>query len=619
MVESKAASSIRNAVAADSAESAVLEVLADWLAAGRVLINAAQMADAAAEAWEWIHGAPPGRQEAAALEASLDSANRRIAETLLVPGMENWIIQAAVAEVKHRGWGVTEVQEHGAELVRELLHRSKVQRFLKELGLSSTQLNIRRCMRAVQYQAAGKADPRRQQARARLQKWIDHARRCDSQAPSSAASGRLNRLWKTPAPLPEETEISTRNQIQRAERRRLRAQQMGRLLDNIDAYVAEDRISAEDARRLVQLVHLDRAERQGRIAPERDSKIRNTLLSGKARERIEKKVRDTVDHVVVYQQVFCALKRIDPRFDPALRFLVRHKETVNADQRESSTWRQVTEQMIEDLDVLYLLIDIMDRQDAEVRMIAARLPPYNRIIRRSGNRIDNLAIGEDFIDELRQLSDADIATRLNAADPAVRSKTAAAMLSLTTLVARIIKPTPFRKELRLLKINLIIEEFYRSEDDVAHARQRAQEFLRTRMSRLLPDLSAEETLEIERRGTEIIQQVEQRVGRQRARAPECDPVTGAAGGGGGEEARADGEAPPQPQLEQESGVIVGRVLVRTATGNRLVPYRIMPDAEKSGHYVLARLDPHTGQIHPVMRRGRKRYVVRNRDGIWEVV
>ena len=36
----------------------------------------------------------------------------------------------------------------------------------------------------------------------------------------------------------------------------------------------------------------------------------------------------------------------------------------------------------------------MDRKDAEVRMISARLPPYNNVVRRDGRRIEKLVSEE---------------------------------------------------------------------------------------------------------------------------------------------------------------------------------------------------------------------------------
>ena len=66
------------------------------------------------------------------------------------------------------------------------------------------------------------------------------------------------------------------------------------------------------------------------MSSENGSKIRNTLLAGGARESL-KKVRDAVDYSVVFLQVFRAIKRIEPKYDAGLRFIIAHKEVVNAD------------------------------------------------------------------------------------------------------------------------------------------------------------------------------------------------------------------------------------------------------------------------------------------------
>ena len=58
----------------------------------------------------------------------------------------------------------------------------------------------------------------------------------------------------------------------------------------------------------------------GEVTREQGSKVRNSILSGEARTKIEKKIREEVDYMVIYAQIFEALRRIDPKNDPALRF-----------------------------------------------------------------------------------------------------------------------------------------------------------------------------------------------------------------------------------------------------------------------------------------------------------
>ena len=84
----------------------------------------------------------------------------------------------------------------------------------------------------------------------------------------------------------------------------------------------------------------------------------------------------------------------------------------------------------EELDTLHRVIDIMDRQDAEVRMMAAHLPPYNRVIRRGQNRMENLVIEEDFVDLLREGTRDQIIAKLGGSDRKECVHLAASMLRL---------------------------------------------------------------------------------------------------------------------------------------------------------------------------------------------
>ena len=180
------------------------------------------------------------------------------------------------------------------------------------------------------------------------------------------------------------------------------------------------------------------------------------------------------------------------------------------------------------------------------------------------------------------------------------------MMSLTVLINRLIKPTPIRKELRMLKMNLIIEEFYHATNDVEQARQRAQEFLSSRLKTLYPDLSREETEELQRRGEEIVQRVEEKVLAERAAKKNDRPD---ADGGETEETLSEDE--------RRRGVQIQRVSVRIAGRIRQIRYRIMPDPEDAEKFFICKKDPDSDEIVPVLRRGVPRYVQRVR-GTWEL-
>ncbi len=243
-------------------------------------------------------------------------------------------------------------------------------------------------------------------------------------------------------------------------------------------------------------------------------------------------------------------------------------------------------------------------------MIAAHLPPYNGVMRRDQGRIENMVVDETFMDLLRS-DDGSEATsdRLNCADKTIRGRAAADMLCVTSILNRLIRPTPARKEIRLLKINLIIEEFYRDEADLDQARTRAQDFLKTRIRSMYPDLSEEETQEIQQRGAEIIDAVEQKIVAERKEAEAAKAATSGDGAEGNDETLS--------KEEEQMGVQIHRIAVRVAGRTRNIPYKVMPDADDASKFVIVQKDPDSGEMVAVRRRGQKRFVQRGRDG-WEL-
>ena len=63
----------------------------------------------------------------------------------------------------------------------------------------------------------------------------------------------------------------------------------------------------------------------------------------------------------------------------------------------------------------------------------------------------------------------------------------------------------------MLRIGLTIQEFFDSTSDIQEARHQAENFVNSRIRRLFPDMSPDETAEIRQRSAEIIDKVEQQV------------------------------------------------------------------------------------------------------------
>ena len=607
----------------------LLIYLGDRLQTGEVLITAGQFASAVEEGFVALVGGEVDEQMRRQLTEFLSAANAEDPSQLLAPGVENWVSLSVLAQVRKAGWGITEVQEQGNQLIRDFIRTERAKALLEQLGVKSQLVNMSNCHRFVVNRIAGRQDDTQKNANQRLaglaaaaaERLAEAARQAaaDSAAALAAADGvadpsigaeeRIEALLAAPVDLPDAAESEARKQSEKTARVRLRQEQMGELVANLDNYISLGRISAEDGERLRKSHILDEAMRSGKVDKEKGSKIRNSIMSGEASDRVEKQVKDAVDFTVAYVQVFEALGRIDERFDPGLRFLVRHGVAINedADSGVAAGLGPVVEALMLDSAALRPLIDLMDRKDAEVRMIAARLPPYSVIVKRDQGRVERVALEGEFIDELRHTSATELTAQLHSSDRKQRARPAAAMLSLTVLINRLIKPTPFRKELRMLKINLIIEEFYHATEDVEQARQRATDFMRGRLRSLYPDMSREETEELQRRGAELVQKVEDKVLAERAARSKQQ-----AGGDGEEEDDEDTLSDEDRAL----GVQIQRVSVRIAGRVRQIRYRIMPDPKDADRFVIGRRDPDSGTMVPVLRRGAPRVVERGRDGSW---
>lgn len=593
----------------------LLAAIADRLSTGEILITSVHFQKAAVSAYAEITGNPATSEIEQELTAMVSEVNSSDPSYFVVPGIENWITRSALSEARRRGWGVTEIQEGGPQTLRQFVREPKAQALFAQLGVTPNQLNLRRCLRSITNAAAGKQAAPLKRAPVRLAH-LPSATGGES-APGPPAGRPLEELLQGPAAAVSEDEAGTRTRQQKEEQTQLRQRHLAELMSHLEDYVKAGKLSAEEAGKLQEMNRVNRAAKEGKVSKDQASKIRNSLLTGQVRDRIEHKVKEAVDHIAAYEQVFQALRRIDPVYDDALRFLIRHWEGINADtgtSPDSPVLGPVVAALVEDIDTLHHLIDIMDRQDAEVRMLAARLPPYSYVMRWDQDHLESMVGREEFIDDLRQLPIEELSARLHSGDGGVRALPPAEMLCLASLLGRVIKPTPFRKEIRLLKINLIVEEFFRGTDDVEDARAKAQEFLRTRLRRLYPDITEEESAELQKRGDGIIEAAEQKVLSERRAQTEEDGDSGSEGGeGSGEDAGTQLTA-----AEEKSGVQIQRVAVRIAGSMRQVPHMVMPDDEDPARFVLARRDPETGEITPVKRRDAKRYVERNREGRWEL-
>jgi hypothetical protein len=424
----------------------------------------------------------------------------------------------------------------------------------------------------------------------------------------------------------EADEVRQRSAQEEKKGGQLLAHEMRKIPQRLDRLVEEGTLTKEEAGEFIIQPRLHDVHKQSPagythatavLHPFTNTRVRNSLAAGEAREEIESKVREAVEQSSRYLHTFDSMRKIDTRYDDALAFLIRYKQTVVADDLDPDEIAAVQRELADDAGLLKKVIDVMERQDHEIRMISVRLPPYNYIVKRGVEKIANMTIEESFLDELRHLDVDDISERMNSDVSEIRVKPAADMRCMVSLIDHVGKKTAFRKEIRMLRIGLTIQEFFDSTSDIQEARDQAEKFVNSRMRRLFPDMSPDETAEIRQRSAEIIDKIEQQVldnsrAEEKEKRPRVSDVN-----------KPKQQAPDSGDIEltdQEKnlGVQMGRVEIRVAGNLRKIPRKIMPDSDDPSKFVIGVRDPETGDIVPEKRRGSKRSVERGRDGVWRV-
>ena len=355
--------------------------------------------------------------------------------------------------------------------------------------------------------------------------------------------------------------------------------------------------------------------------------MRNSILERELRDQLDKKVKEAIDSAVAYLEVFDSMKKISADYDLALEFLIRHKHRVTTSFDAQIDMSPAIEELMGPApdggdSLLKKVCDISARTDQEIRMLSVRFPPYSHVMKRGLEKIGNMIIEQEFIDDLRDLSLDGMSDRLNSDDPTTRIRPAADIRCFVSLIDHAVKRTRFRKELRMMRIAQTIEEFFQNTSDVAEARKQAENFIERRMRRMFPDLSTDEGSEINQRKESMISSIEKRVLAERegpkeedgeGATDEKDGTKSIAGGGG---AQDDMELSDD---EKNLGVLIGRVEVRIAGNQRRIPYKIMPDPEDGSRHIIVKRDRDTGELTAELRRGAKRVVERGKDGIWKTI
>lgn len=596
-----------------------------WLALAHRLRDGAPLyangpfVEALLEIYEQITGQAAPESVRREIADMVEMVNRQYPETYLARGVMNGVTRAFEEGVRRKSWDLATIQSKGARALKRFREQDSIRDLLEEANLSPGQISVVDCVQRVIDQVAPRRDGPVPEANPAPPAYRpDLAPRSVPDGPAPGSDSGLDAEAEAAVEAGDVDAEVARARLREGERRRsqLERREYEKVPDRLDAFVERGVVTQDEADQLRQLRAVDERVRRGDLGEQQAGEIRNSILGAGVRDNLERKVREAVADSVRYLQVFEAMKKIDARYYDALLFLIQHKNLVTAADGAKVDLGPVVHGLLEDVDLLERVIDIMERKDQELRMISVRLHPYNAIMGRGLDRIGNMTIEEEFVDDLGSLGLDAMSERLASKSQVVRVRPAADMRCLISLIDHVTKRTPFRKELRLLRIAKQLEEFYKNTSDLKEARHQAEGFLKRRLRRLFPDMSAEEALQLKQRSAEMMGQIEQRILDERRAEVEARRVRSVEAGG---PTVALGEDVDEIELsadEIKKGVQVGRVEMRIAGGTRRLPTRIMPDPEDGERMVIVTRDRVTGDLQPALRRGQMRYVERTRDGYW---
>ena len=591
---------------------------------GEVLLSNDDFRRAFEEIFSELTGGEPDVELSRQIESMISTVNRDHPETFLAQGVQNGISKAFEEGVRRLNWNAADVQSRGVRALQRFSKQDSVRDMLDEANIELGQIDPLGCVKQVVNGMVGtREDTPKSQVESPPRSWSISPEPTKAAAADTGDSSSVTDVDPEIQAAIDGGELDSqevKRHLEQQEKRRseLEKSEREKVPENLQSFVDRGVVTEEEADQLRELDEVDKRVKNGEIDEDEASAIRNSILGKTARDKLERKVREGIADSVRYLQVFEGMQKINPKYHDAIGFLIEHKNAVIATESAGQDLAPVIKALMQDVDLLDLMIDVMERKDQEIRMLSVRLHPYSQIMGRGLERITNMIIEESFVEDLEKASFDDMSDRLNSDDQHARVRPAADMRCLISLVDHVTKKTRFRKELRLLRISKQLEEFYSSTSDLKEARHQAENFLNRRLRRMFPDMSTDEAAEIQQRSTEMMDQIEQRILDERQSAVEAErKKTEAAAANKPKETGGSDDEMELSEDEIAKGVQIGRVEMRVAGSTRRIPQKIMPDPDDPTQFVMVSRDPDTQELVPAKRRGQKRIVERGRDGSWQ--
>ncbi len=608
------------------------------LESGEILITNDRFQEALESEYTAVTGRAPSESDRRSIRHMVDYVNERFPQTYMAQGVQNCVKNAFEKGVSQLKWDTARIQETGVKSLRRFSRTEGMRDLLDDINVNLDTNNTMDLIKGAVVSSENRRGELAAQQRPKPTFELPDLEASPPPEPEPVPEPEPDPGEAMVESSPEAKDLIAEGEIDRQEAgRRLQQQERVRseieesekakLPQNLEAYVQQGTLTSDEAEKVKALREVDERLKRGEIDEAEADRVRNSILERELRDQLDKKVKEAIDSAVAYLEVFDSMKKISTDYDLALEFLIRHKHRVTTSFDAQIDMGPAIEELMGPApdggdSLLTKVCDVSARTDQEIRMLSVRFPPYSHVMKRGLEKIGNMIIEQEFIDDLRDLSLEGMSDRLNSSDPITRIRPAADIRCFVSLIDHVVKRTRFRKELRMMKIAQTIEEFFRSATDVAEARKQAENFIERRMRRMFPDLSTDEESEISERKESIISSIEKKVLAEREGPKEEEGEEGATAEEWDTKSTKGGGAEDDMELsddEKTLGVQIGRVEVRIAGNQRRIPYKIMPDPEDGSRHIIVKRDRDTGELMPELRRGAKRVVERGKDGVWKSI
>jgi len=452
------------AVLPDNVHSELWDRISTRLERGDALITTRDFSDAAEAEYESLTGTEVTSGLRDVLHQAISTFNRDYPERYVARGVQNGVTRAFQSGVFKLAWDVMQIESAGEHSIARFKTHDRVMDLLRDVRVPPRLIDGKSCVQHAVDVVAGRKQPLekrppRQSLKPRAvlpappptppteepPARLPAAPPVSKEAAEAVSDGLVSQF---------DAEARTRDEHQT--HAKIEQEQIRGAARHVTSFVGQGFITEPEGETVQQLGAIDQRVASGEISERSGARLRDSLLGSADNAQLESKLKGAVDYAVCFLHVFEAMGRIPDTLDDALKFLIRHKGVLEEATRPQ-TMVAAGQELMMNPDLLTTVSTIMDRQDQEIRMISVSLPPYAQITRRDNERIGNLTIEEGFVGDLREVESGEMSDRLNSEDAATRVRPAADMLCLIAIINYLIKPTPWRREVRLLRVQQTVE------------------------------------------------------------------------------------------------------------------------------------------------------------------